>query len=204
MKPINKVSGYQVKESRLMPYWICEKCKLHLPTSSQHKINKRCKCGGRLVWYEKIPQDTDEDYYYKEISPLIKRIIREYESSIARIILHCVYEVYVPVSNKILMLILQGNPTPFIQKHRLHELETYSMLSNLSQNDLLIILETLTDLDLMKLEHHSRYSDKPVSNLTDEGLNYVSNLKLTTLGKEFLESEENIYLGFLDKLDILR
>jgi len=186
-----------------MPYWICEKCKLHIPTTSQHKINKTCKCGGRLAWYENRPPDVDEDYYYKEISPLMQQIIREYESSIARIVLHCVYEVYLPVSNKILMLILQGNPTPFIQKHQLHELETYSMLSNFSQNNLLIILESLINLNLMKLEHHSRYSDKPVSNLTDEGLNYVSNLKLTASGREFLNTEENIYMGFLEKLDLL-
>jgi superfamily II DNA helicase RecQ len=187
-----------------MPYWICRKCKLYIPATSHHKINKKCKCGGQLLWHDKIPQDTDEDYYYKEISPLMQQIIREYESSIARIILHCVSEVYVPVSNKILMLILQGNPTPFIQKHHLHELETYSMLSNYSQNNLLIILESLINLNLLKLEHQSRYSNKPVSNLTDEGLNYVSNLKLTAEGREFLNTEENVFLGFLDKLDILK
>lgn len=188
-----------------MPYWICEKCKLYMPTRSQYKINKKCKCGGNLLWREKIPQDALEepDYYYKEITPLMQKLIREYESSIARIILHCIYEVYLPVSTKITMLILQGNPTPFIQKHHLNELETYSMLSNYNQNNLSAILESLIDHDLLNLDHQSRYSDKPVSNLTDEGLNYVSILKLTDKGRKFLNNEEAIYLGFLDKLDIL-
>ena len=188
-----------------MPYWICEKCKLYIPARSQYKINKRCKCGGKLVWHDKIPQDSSEeaDYYYQEISPLMQKLIREYESAISRIILQCVGEVYFPVSTKITMLILQGNPTPFIKKHRLNELETYSMLSNFSQNNLSVIVDSLIDVNLLKLDHQSRYSDKPVSNLTDEGLNYVSILKLTETGEKFLNGAENIYLGFLDKMDIL-
>ncbi len=189
-----------------MAYWICEKCKLYIPAQSQHKINKKCKCGGKLLWHEKMPQEADEepDYYYKEITPLMQKLITGYESSIARIILNCVDEVYFPVSTKITMLILQGNPTPFIKKHQLNELETYSMLSNFTQNDLLSILDSLIGNNFLKLEHQSRYSDKPVSNLRDEGLNYVSILKLTDEGDIFLNKDKDIYLGFLDKLEILK
>lgn len=189
-----------------MAYWICEKCKLYIPATSRHKINKKCKCGGNLQWHEKIPQNSlkESKFYYKEITPSMHRLIKDYESVIARIILNCVDEVYFPVSTKITMLILQGNPTPFIRKHQLNELETYSMLSNFTQNDLLITLDTLINNNFLKLEHQSRYSAKPVSNLRDEGLNYVSTLKLTNEGEKFLNDEENTYLGFLDKLEILK
>ncbi len=189
-----------------MAYWICERCKLFIPASGRYKINKKCKCGGTLQWHEKIPQNSEEepDYYYKEVTPFMHKLIKGYESAIARIILNCVDEVYYPVSTKITMLILQGNSTPFIKKHQLNELETYSMLSNFTQNDLLHIINTLIDLNFLKLEHQSRYSDRPVSNLTDEGLNYVSTLKLTSKGENFLNNEENMYLGFLDKLEILK
>ncbi len=189
-----------------MAYWICERCKLFIPAAGQHKINKKCKCGGTLQWHEKIPQngEGEPEYYYKEITPFMYKLITDYESAIARIILNCVDEVYFPVSTKITMLILQGNSTPFIVKHQLNELETYSMLSNFTQNDLLQIFNTLIDVNFLKLEHQSRYSDRPVSNLRDEGLNYVSTLKLTSEGEEFLNDGENVYLGFLDKLGILK
>jgi len=35
-------------------------------------------------------------------------------------------------------------------------------------------------------------------------MNYVSILKLTSEGEAFLNSTENMYLGFLDKLGILK
>lgn len=189
-----------------MAYWICEKCKLYFPAKSEHKINMKCKCGGKLQWHEKIPQNVEEepDFYYQEISPFMQNLIKGYESALSRIILNCVDEVYFPVSTKITMLILQGNPTPFIIKHHLNELETYSMLSNFNQKNLLSMFESLINLNLLKKEHKSRYSHKPVSNLTDEGLNYVSALKITDEGRVFLNNGKNISLGFLDKLDILK
>lgn len=189
-----------------MAYWICERCKIFIPATSEHKINKKCKCGGQLQWYEKIPQNQDikPEYYYQEVSPFMHRLISDYESTISRIMLYCVFEVYFPVSTKITMLILQGSSTPFITKHQFTELETYSMLSNFTQKDLLIVLDALINNNFLKLEHQSRYTDKPVSNLRDEGLNYVSNLKLTSEGEAFLKGEETMYLGFLDKLGILK
>lgn len=189
-----------------MAYWICEKCKLYYPARNEHKINLKCKCGGKLTWYEKIPQYSSEesDTIHREFSPAIQKVITEYETAISRIILNCIDELYFPVSTKITMLILQGVQTPFIKKHRLNELETYSMLSNFSQNNLLSIIESLINLNLLKLEHVSRYNSKPVLNLTDEGLGYVSILKLTDDGKHFKNNDEKIPIGFMDKLDILK
>lgn len=188
-----------------MAYWICEKCKLHIPAKGTNKINMRCNCGGKLIWHEKPQQDNGKgaDIAYKEFSPLMQKLISDYESILSRIILYCVDELYFPVSTKITMLILQGVETPFIIKHQLNELETYSMLSNFSQKDLLSIIDALIDFNFLKLEHVSRYKGKPVSNLTDEGLGYVSRLKLTEEGKDFKNSDKNIYLGFMEKLDIL-
>lgn len=39
-----------------MAYWICERCKCFIPAKGEHKINKKCKCGGSLVWHEKYPK----------------------------------------------------------------------------------------------------------------------------------------------------
>lgn len=189
-----------------MAYWICEKCKLYYPAKNQHKINKKCKCGGKLNYHQKNSNilNQEADPQLKDISPIMGRLIVDYESAISRIILNCIDELYLPVSTKITMLILQGNQTPFIEKYGLDELETYSMLSNFSQNNLLSIIESLMNKNFLKLEHVSRYSDKPVSNLTDEGLGYVSILKLTDEGKGFINGNENIPMGFMEKMDILK
>lgn len=189
-----------------MAYLICEKCKLYYPTRNQHKINLKCKCGGKLIFYDKIVHNPNLESYIDldEISPIMERLIVDYESVLSRIILNCIGELSLPVSTKITMLILQGNQTPFIEKYGLDQLESFSMLSNFSQNNLLSIIESLIDKNYLKLEHVSRYSDKPVSNLTDEGLGYVSILKLTDDGENFINSQKNIYFGFMENLDILR
>lgn len=189
-----------------MTYYVCEKCKLYFPTRNQHKMNLKCKCGGKLIFYDKIVHNPDQESFIDldQISPVMERLIVDYESVLSRIILNCIGELSLPVSTKITMLILQGNQTPFIVKYGLDQLECYSMLSNFSQNNLLSIIESLIDKKFLKLEHVSRYSDKPVSNLTDEGLGYVSILKLTDDGKNFINSQENISFGFIENLDILR
>lgn len=190
-----------------MAYWICEKCKLYYPVKNQtHKINQICKCGGKLNYYDKISQypTPESKQSLKEISPIMNELINDYESVISRIVLYCVEELPFPISTKITMLILQGNLTPFIEKYDLDFLETYSMLSNFTQNNLLTIIESLINKDFLKIEHLSRYSNKPVSKLTDEGLGYISMLKLTDEGKDFIYSKKNIYIGFMQKLDIIK
>ncbi|MCE5214856.1 MAG: hypothetical protein LLF83_09080 [Methanobacterium sp.] len=187
-----------------MAYWICDKCKLYFPARNEDKVNMRCKCGGKLTYHEKIPLETEAGTRVYNFSPTMQKLIMGYESALSRIILNCIDELYFPVSTKITMLILQGVQTPFIKKHRLYELETYSMLSNFSQNNLLVIIESLMNKNFLKLEHVSRYDSKPVSNLTDEGLGYVSILKLTEEGKTFKTSDENVYFGFMEELDILK
>jgi hypothetical protein len=189
-----------------MAYWICDKCKLYTPARNEHKINMKCNCGGKLTYHEKIPQyaETVPAPVYKDFTPIMQKLIMGYESALSRIILNCIDELHLPVSTKITMLILQGVETPFIIKHQLNELETYSMLSNFSQNNILVIIDSLMYKNFLKLEHVSRYDSKPVSNLRDEGLGYVSRLKLTEEGKTFKSGDENIYFGFILKLDILK
>lgn len=189
-----------------MAYWICEKCKLYYPARNQHKINKKCKCGGTLQYYEKIPQNNNQEYNnkQKDVSHIMEKLIIDYESALSRIILNCIDELDFPVNTKITMLILQGIQTPFIEKHELDQLETFSMLSNFSQKDLLSIIDSLIDNNYLNIEHVSRYSNKPVSNLTDEGLGYVSIIKITDDGKEFIDSNINVNIGFMGKLNIIK
>lgn len=190
-----------------MAYWICEKCKLYYPARNEnHIINLNCKCGGKLNYHDKISQYNSEEpnIDLKNVSPTLRKLISNYESVISRIILYCIEELPFPLSTKIIVLILQGSQTPFIKKNDLDQLETFSMLSNFSQNNLLTIIESLIENDFLKLDHVSRYSNKPVSSLTDEGMGYLSMVKFTDKGKRFMRDEKTISIGFMEDLEILK
>lgn len=187
-----------------MAYWICRKCKLYQNINGKtYKINRTCKCGGILEYHDKLPSkkpyiDSKVIDQYKIISPSMKRLIRDYESVLSRMVLLCIQELPFFLGIKRIILILKGSQNPFIKKYNLDQLETYSILSNFTQDQMFSIIESLINKNFLKLEHVSLYSDKPVSSLTDEGLGYRSILKLTSEGEKFIISTENMDIGFLE------
>jgi superfamily II DNA helicase RecQ len=117
--------------------------------------------------------------------PVIERLIMDYESSISRIIIHCMAEIPLDLGIKRFMLVLRGKNSPFILKYKLDRLKTYSMLSNFTEERLRIIIESLIDIGYIESVYLSEY----------EG----SNLKLTEKGREFLNSD-NLEMGFMKKI----
>jgi superfamily II DNA helicase RecQ len=84
------------------------------------------------------------------------------------------------------MLVLKGKKSPFIMKYQLDNLKTYAMLSNFTEEQLRIIIDSITDNGFVKSEYVSEF----------EG----SNLKLTEKGKIFLNTSDNIEMEFLKKI----
>jgi superfamily II DNA helicase RecQ len=170
-----------------MPYMICKKCDVYYEIADEdaEKDLKTCQCGFKMKYYEKL-----EDYLNSRDSgakvnslPVIDRLVIDYESAIARIVLQCLSEVTIDLGIKRFMLILKGKKSPFIEKYKLDKLKTYAMLSCFSEIQLRMIVDSITDKGFIVSEYRSEY----------EG----STLKITEIGKKFLNSYENIEIGFL-------
>ena len=120
-----------------MPYMICKKCDVYyeLADENARKDLKTCRCGVEMDYYEKL-----DDYLHsrdciirENPSPLIERLMMDYESAISRIILLCLREITLDLGIKRFMLVLQGKKSPFIMKYKLNILKTYGMLSNFTE-----------------------------------------------------------------------
>jgi superfamily II DNA helicase RecQ len=170
---------------------ICKKCEVYYEIADENaeKDLKTCQCGSKMKYYEKL-----EDYLNSKDSsingksiPIIDRLTMEYESAISRIVLQCLTEVTIDLGVKRFMLVLKGKKSPFIDKYKLDHLKTYAMLSFFSEEQLRLIIDSITDKEFIISEYISEY----------EG----SNLKITKKGKKFLNSYDNIEMGFLRKLN---
>jgi len=173
-----------------MPYMICKKCDVYYEIADENagKDLKTCKCGFNMKYYEKL-----EDYlnsYDRNINenPIsaVDKLIMDYESAITRIILHCIGEITIDLGIKRFMLVLKGKKSPFILKYKLDSLKTYAMLSNFTEEQLRIIIDSITDKGFVKSEYVSEF----------EG----SKLKLTEKGKIFLNTSYNNEMEFLKKI----
>ncbi len=173
-----------------MPYMICKKCDIYyeLADENAEKDLKICQCGYKMKYYEKL-----EDYLSSvecnvngTSTNVMDRLTMDYESAITRIILQCLSEIPIGLGIKRFMLVLKGNNSPFILKYKLDKLETYSILSNFSEEHLRIIIDSITDKGFIKSEYISQYDG--------------SNLKLTEKGKVFLNIDKNSPIGFMKKI----
>ena len=172
-----------------MPYMICKKCDIYyeLADENAEKDLKICQCGSRMKYYEKL-----EDYLNSmELNingtlNIMDRLTMDYESAISRIILQCLSEIPIDLGIKRFMLVLKGNKSPFILKYELNKIETYSMLSNFSEEHLRIIIDSITDNGFITSEYISQYDG--------------SNLKITEKGRVFLNIENNSQIGFMKKI----
>jgi superfamily II DNA helicase RecQ len=173
-----------------MPYMICKKCDVYYEIADEHaeKDLKICQCGFRMKLYDKLEDYLNSDEYNLNNNALsiMDKLIMDYESAISRIILQCLVEIPIDLGIKRLMLVLKGNNSPFITKYNLDKLKTYAMLSNFSEEQLRIILDSITDNGLIKSEYISQFDG--------------SNLKLTEKGEYFLNLDDNIEIGFMNKI----
>jgi superfamily II DNA helicase RecQ len=173
-----------------MPYMICKKCDVYYEIADENseKDLKTCKCGSKMKYYGKLEDylnSQDRNIYENPIS-VMDRLIMDYESAITRIILHCIGEITIDLGVKRFMLVLKGKKSPFIMKYKFDNLKTYAMLSNFTEEQLRIIIDSIIDNGFVKSEYVSDF----------EG----SNLKLTEKGKIFLNTSDNIEMEFLKKI----
>jgi superfamily II DNA helicase RecQ len=174
-----------------MPYMICKKCDVYYEIADENaeKDLKKCQCGSKMKYYEKIEHflNSRERNINGKSIPVMERLVMDYESAISRIILQCLLEIPIDLGIKRFMLILTGKESPFITKYKLYKLKTYGMLSNYTEEQLRMIIDSIIDKGLLKTEYKSEY----------EG----SYLNLTDKGKFFLNVGDNIEMGFLIKSD---
>jgi superfamily II DNA helicase RecQ len=170
-----------------MPFMICRNCDVYYEIVDEYleKDIKTCQCGSSMKYYNKL-----EDYLNSNTNnrplPIMTRLTADYESAISRIVLECILEIPIELGIKRLMLVLKGNNSPFIVKYKLNRLKTYGFLPNFREEQLRFIIDTLTNQGYIESEYLSQF----------EG----STLKCTDKGKKFLNSSENIEIGFIKKL----
>lgn len=164
---------------------ICKNCDVYYEIADENSVNdlKTCQCGSSMKYYEKL----EEYLNIKSRSiPIMERLIEDYESSISRIILQCLSEIPIELGIKRLMLVLKGKNSPFIYKYKLDKLKTYGFLANFTEEQLRIIMDSLSEMGYIKSVYISEY----------EG----SNLNLTEKGRKFLQVSDNHQMGFITKI----
>ena len=185
-----KQDYYQIINGGQMPYMICKKCDVYYEIADLNakKDLKSCQCGSKMKYYEKLEHflNSSERRTNGNSIPIIKRLVMDYESAISRIILQCLLEIPIELGIKRFMLILNGKESPFITKYKHYKLKTYGMLSNYTEEQLRIIIDSIINKGFLKTEYKSEY----------EG----SYLKLTEKGKLFLNDVQNIEMEFLKKI----
>ena len=172
-----------------MPYMICKNCDVYYEIADENSVKdlKTCQCGSSMKYYDKLEDYLNSKSKIKERSiPLMKKLVEDYESAISRIILQSLSEIPIDLGIKRLMLVLKGKNSPFIFKYQLDRLKTYGFLTNFTEEQLRIIIDSLSEKGYIKSVYISEY----------EG----SNLNLTEKGRKFLQLSDNLELGFMKKI----
>lgn len=171
-----------------MPFMICKNCDVYYEIADKNLVEdlKTCQCGCSMSYYEKIEDYVNSNVQKTGSVPLMDKLTSDYESALSRIVLMCLNQVPIKLGIKRLMLVLKGKNSSFIFKYDINKLETYGILSNFSEEDLRYLVDVLTERGFIESEYLSQY----------EG----STLKCTEEGQEFLNSSENIRIGFIRKI----
>lgn len=110
----------------------------------------------------------------KSSQSIFRTIISNYEISIIRIILYCVSELPFRLGIEKTVSVLRGTKSTFNIDHEFNELDTFSVLSTFSKDELTTIVEILIHTGLIEIENISEDADMPILNLTLLGKRYVS------------------------------
>ncbi len=171
-----------------MPFMICRNCDVYYEIKEEILENdlKTCRCGSSMSYYDKLEDYLNSNTSIDRSLPLIEKITTDYESALSRMVLMCLDQVPIKLGIKRLILVLNGNNSPFIFKYDVNRLETYGILKNFPEKDLRYIVDVLTDIGFIESEYHSQF----------EG----STLKCTSEGLKFLNNSDKIQLGFVKKI----
>lgn len=105
---------------------------------------------------------------------IFKTIISDYEISITRIILYCITELPFRLGIEKTVAVLRGTKSTFNIDHELNELDTFSVLSTFSKDELTTIVEILIQTGLIEVENITEDEEMPILNLTSSGKRYLS------------------------------
>lgn len=164
-----------------MAYLVCDQCDVYYEVHSKGAPEELgyCDCGNELKYYE-----TLEDYLkskgkiktrQKEEDEFLTSLITEYESIVAKFILYCVYQLPINVGAQKVIDVLRGSRSSFILDHELNMLSTYSILSNFNRESLGAMIKFLIENDLLENVESAKNSDWTVLQITDKGVNFISN-----------------------------
>ena len=165
-----------------MPYMICDNCKKTYKIESIHNKPTTCECGGTLRYDKTIKQKSigqllNESEKIKDIieksNPETYQIIKDYESTIARVILYTVFNINLQITRARIIKILTGRQDTYIIDSKLNEFVTYSLFSG---NDKI-------------------YLEKIIHELITNGYlqeNSENILTVTPIGEQFLNSNNEL------------
>lgn len=138
-----------------------------------------------------------------------KGVIGDYEFELTKIVLFCINELPFSLGIKKTIDILNGDKDAFCLKYKLYRLKTFSLLSFLSKDHIGDIIEILIDKELLQINFVSKYKNRPVLEMTEQGRKFFAknetNLLFGTeslIDKEFprFTNTENILFEDLSKL----
>lgn len=118
---------------------------------------------------------------------VIQRVLSDYETAVSRIVLYCLTELPFSLGIKKTIAVLKGTKSTFAIKHELNKLDTFSVLSSFSRDQLTIVIDAMIQSGLLRIEHLPDYENMPV-------------IKLTETGSRFLQDSTGVHISFLATL----
>jgi ATP-dependent DNA helicase RecQ len=104
---------------------------------------------------------------------IIRKVISDYELAFSKIILYCITELPFPLGISKTIAVLRGKKNTFAINNKLNQLETFSLLSGLTKDQLNITISMLIESGLIIIQYVSKYENMPVLKITAKGLNYL-------------------------------
>lgn len=161
---------------------ICDNCKKTYKIKSIHNKPRMCECGGTLRYdktlkHKNIGQILNESEKIKDIieksNPQTYQIIKDYETTIARVIIYTIINVKQDLTRARTINILTGKQNSYLIDSKLNEFVTYSLFNG---NDKIYLEKIIHEL--------------LINGYLNENLEKI--LTVTNKGEEFLTSTKEL------------
>jgi len=125
-----------------------------------------------------------------------KKIISLFEQSVAKLVLHCVSTLPLPLGINKTIGVMKGVKSTFIVDHKLYELPVYGIFSTFTKGYLETVIDILLDKGLLEIIMVSKYDNLPILSLTPKGQDFLNNQVIVeTPFAEELRNKEIILLS---------
>lgn len=163
-----------------MAYLVCDQCDVYYEIHSDGAPMELgyCDCGNQLKYFESLEDYLKSKGKIKNKPPTrdehLESIITAYESIIAKLILYCVTQLPFNVGVQKLLDVLKGSRSIFILDHNLHELSTYSILSNFNKDALELLINYLVHNGYLEVIENVKRPELTTLQITDNGDRFIS------------------------------